>query len=225
MKASAWVVVCSVALASINLVVQAGNLEPPGPPAPTMASLEQVQDTLVECTEGAPAETAVSGQDDCWDENGAPVACSGTGQDAALQLGVSVSPRFTDNSDGTVTDNLTGLIWLRNANCFGTRSWTAALADANGLADGSCGLNDESAAGDWHLPNVRELHTLIDYGEYNPSLAAGHPFLEAQSDLYWTSTTYENAWQFAWFVTVNAGRVYRELKTTPNYVWPVRGGQ
>jgi hypothetical protein len=27
------------------------------------------------------------------------------------------NPRFTDNSDGTVTDNLTGLIWLKNANC------------------------------------------------------------------------------------------------------------
>ena len=29
------------------------------------------------------------------------------------------NPRFTDNGNGTVTDNLTGLIWLKNANCFG----------------------------------------------------------------------------------------------------------
>ena len=31
------------------------------------------------------------------------------------------NPRFTDNGNGTVTDNLTGLIWLKNANCFGTK--------------------------------------------------------------------------------------------------------
>ena len=225
MRRSVWVAVCLAVLAGVYSVVQAGNLEPPGPPAPTMTSLQQVQETLVECTEGAPAETAVSGQDDCWDEAGVPIACSGTGQDAALQLGVSVAPRFTDNLNGTVTDHLTGLIWLRNANCFGARSWTSALADANGLADGSCGLSDGSVPGDWHLPNVRELHTLVDYGEYNPSLVAGHPFLGVQSDLYWTSTTYENAWQYAWFVTLNAGRVYRELKTTTYFVLPVRGGQ
>ena len=30
------------------------------------------------------------------------------------------APRFTDNSDGTVTDNLTGLIWLKDANCMST---------------------------------------------------------------------------------------------------------
>ena len=46
------------------------------------------------------------------------------------------NPRFTDNSDGTVTDNLTGLIWLKDANCFGDRTWISALSDANGLASG-----------------------------------------------------------------------------------------
>ena len=41
-----------------------------------------------------------------------------TGDDGALQKGVAwPNPRFTDNGDGTVTDNLTGLIWLKNANC------------------------------------------------------------------------------------------------------------
>lgn len=28
----------------------------------------------------------------------------------------------------------------------------------------------------WRLPNVRELQSLIDYGEYNPALPTGHPF-------------------------------------------------
>ena len=51
-----------------------------------------------------------------------------TGDDGDLQKGVAwPDPRFTDNSDGTVTDNLTGLIWLKNANCFGpVGPWVAA---------------------------------------------------------------------------------------------------
>ena len=35
--------------------------------------------------------------------------------------------RFIDNHDGTVTDNLTKLIWLKNANAFGFRTWEQAL--------------------------------------------------------------------------------------------------
>jgi len=46
-----------------------------------------------------------------------------TGDDGDLQRGIPwPNPRFTDNEDGTVTDNLTGLIWLKDANCFGIRS-------------------------------------------------------------------------------------------------------
>ena len=44
-----------------------------------------------------------------------------TGDDGELEKGVAwPNPRFTDNNNGTVTDNLTGLIWLKHANCFGS---------------------------------------------------------------------------------------------------------
>ena len=101
----------------------------------------------------APVEK--TGQTGCWDASGTSETCAGTGQDGELQKGVSwPDPRFTDNGDGTVTDNLTGLIWLKNANCFGQRTWANALSDCNNLASGSCGLTDGSSAGDWSLPNV-----------------------------------------------------------------------
>ena len=67
-------------------------------------------------------------------KNYAPVEKTGqttsyaAGDDGDLEKGVTwPSPRFTDNTNGTVTDNLTGLIWLKNANCFGEKSWSAAL--------------------------------------------------------------------------------------------------
>jgi hypothetical protein len=42
-----------------------------------------------------------------------------TGDDGELSKGVVwPNARFADNGDGTVTDNLTGLMWLKNANCI-----------------------------------------------------------------------------------------------------------
>ena len=35
--------------------------------------------------------------------------------------------RAIPEGDGTVLDNLTGLIWLKNADCFGVQTWTNAL--------------------------------------------------------------------------------------------------
>ena len=60
------------------------------------------------------------------------------GDDGDLQKGVAwPTPRFTDNNNGTVTDNLTGLIWMKNANAFGMRTWAEAISTANGLQTGS----------------------------------------------------------------------------------------
>jgi hypothetical protein len=148
------------------------------------------------------------------------------GDDGSHQKGVSVSPRFTDNGNGTVTDNLTGLIWLKNANCAGNKmSWTQAMDYANSLADGICGLSDGSKAGDWRLPKRSELHSLIDYSQYDPALPSGHPFTGVESSWYWSSTTYTGSTSSAWFVGRDGGYVGSYDKTDAGYVWPVRGGQ
>ena len=64
-------------------------------------------------------------------------ATYGTRDDGDLQKGVAwPTPRFTDNNNGTVTDNLTGLIWMKNANAFGMKTWDDALNAANSLKSG-----------------------------------------------------------------------------------------
>jgi hypothetical protein len=147
------------------------------------------------------------------------------GDDGALQKGVAwPTPRFTDNGNGTVTDNLTRLIWMKDAIVLGTKNWGDALSDANTLASGSGGLNDGSKAGDWRLPNVRELQSLIDYGSIAPALPAGHPFTGVQSSYYWSSTPKKNIY-WAWAVYVADGHVYDQPKDNAYYVWCVRGGQ
>jgi hypothetical protein len=130
-----------------------------------------------------------------------------------------------------VKDNLTGLIWLQDANCDGIMAWSNALDLANGLYDGcsdcggdddDCGLSDDSSAGDWRLPNVRELQSLIDFDEYNPVLPSGHPFTGVQSAYYWSSTTNADITTTAWRVYMSDGSAVSEDKSYSYYVWPVR---
>jgi hypothetical protein len=148
------------------------------------------------------------------------------GDDGALQKGsASPIPRFTDNNNGTVTDNLTGLIWLKYANPCGPKNWADAIAYCNNLGSGTAGLSDGSVVGDWRLPNVKELHSLIDFGRYNPSLPAGHPFTGVQSDYYWSGTSSAASTNDAWSVAMNYGYVNgTPIKSDPSYfVWPVKG--
>ncbi|MGQ9500071.1 MAG: hypothetical protein ACUVQ6_06945, partial [Dissulfurimicrobium sp.] len=92
-------------------------------------------------------ELPQTGQTTCYDANGTEIPCANTGQDGDLQKGAAwPAQRFTDNNDGTVTDNLTGLVWLKDANCFGQKTWANALNEANTLASGTCGLSDGSTA-------------------------------------------------------------------------------
>jgi hypothetical protein len=153
----------------------------------------------------------------------------GEGDDGDLQKGVSVDQRFTENSDGTVTDNLTGLIWLKDANCFEDSGWWSALEASNDLADGQCGLSDDSVAGDWRLPNISELQSLVDYGNFSPALPTGHPFTNVNVNWrYWSSTTSvdDGKWyQFAWHMDWLFGNTDFDMhKSATLIVWPVRGG-
>jgi hypothetical protein len=149
------------------------------------------------------------------------------GDDGDIQAGTPVpSPRFTDNDDGTVTDNLTGLIWLKDAGCLGILNWANALAAANALADGdvACGLTDGSSAGDWHLPNRNEYISLFDLENYNPALPAGNPFINFAASIYWSSTTLATDSSLAWVVGFLNGGMNFGNKTNNNDVTAVRGG-
>jgi hypothetical protein len=150
----------------------------------------------------------------------------GTNDDGALHKGVVwPSPRFTDNKNGTVMDSLTGLIWLKNANCFDGR-WTDALKEVGSLTNGQCGLADGSSPGQWRLPNVKELESLLNAGQADMAKWLNtQGFSRAQSGDYWSSTTYAPSTNDAWYVNMSDGHVLWSRKTNDYYIWPVRSGQ
>ncbi len=176
---------------------------------------------------GENSRLAQTGQKLCFDpQTYQPISCANTGQDADVQAGVPFpAPRFSDNRNGTVTDKLTGLVWLKQADAFGTRTWHQALAACNSLCAGAAGLSDGSVCGDWRLPNAFELRTLMDYSMFNPALTAGHPFPDVSTSLYWSSTTVASAPNLARFVFVGIGPSVWDHKSVLMHVWPVRGGQ
>lgn len=169
------------------------------------------------------APVAITGQLECYDQNGNEIDCVGTGQDGEYQKGIACPvPRFTDNEDGTVTDNMTGLIWLQQADRFGLQKWSLACEACNNLsADGEV-LKDGSEPGDWRLANVKELQSLIDYGQ--PNLTPYPPFINVR-ERYFSSTTVRWDKDTFWMVNVKQGITKTWQKDWTGgllYAWCVR---
>ena len=173
-----------------------------------------------------------TGQTTCYNDVGAVIACPGTGQDGDTQAGIAwPSPRFTNHGDGTVTDNLTGLMWMANGNYAGDRlEWKETLNELRWVNDGTYpnfGYND------WRLPNINELESLVNYGASDPAAwlnTQGFFNAQAGNSSYWSSTMdvqFPNS--LAWAIRFLDGRSESlPLSGTGdgrNYVWLVRSGQ
>jgi len=165
-------------------------------------------------------ELPKTGQTKCYDTAGNAILCPGTGQDGEIQAGVAwPDPRFTDNNDGTMTDNLTGLMWTKNANLPGGKTtWWMALDYCNNLT-----LGDYS---DWRLPNVNELESLVNANEQNSATwLNAQGFTNVQASPYWSSTTHARYTNGPWVIYIWAGYVSYGGSGSYCYVWPVRCGE
>ena len=158
------------------------------------------------------------------------------GADGSLRMGVGASSaRFVDNGDGTLADTVTGLTWLKKADCI-QQDWATALATVNGLASGQCGLSDGSTAGQWRMPNRAELLSLSDRaptfpqasyfnGQYGSSGVVTGPVIFTNyivSEYYWTSTTDALDPSRAWAIYSCDFGAYDIAKTDLRYTLAVR---
>jgi hypothetical protein len=175
-----------------------------------------------------------TGQTICYDSTGFVIDCIDTGQDGDRQPGVtSPFPRFTNNSDGTITDNLTGLMWLQNGNLFGEGSrmeWEDALYN---LARMNAGLIINFGYTDWRVPNVNELESLLNIGVSDQAAwLNSQGFINVQSSAwyYWSSTMAASyGGSLAWGVRMSDGKTQvlpiSGTENGRNHFWAVRAGQ
>lgn len=127
--------------------------------------------------------------------------------------GLSLASVYKDNSNGTVTDNRTGLVWQQAD--VADKTWDEAITYCEALV-----LADAS---DWRLPNIKELTSINDESRVRPSLNAT-AFPNAASALSWASTTQINQTARAWTADFTLGISSQNAKTDKLRVRCVRGG-
>ncbi|MHB1015530.1 MAG: Lcl C-terminal domain-containing protein [Desulfurivibrionaceae bacterium] len=159
-----------------------------------------------------------TGQKTCHDGLGRKIPCPDSGQDGEHRLGLAwPQPRFTDLGE-TVFDNLTRLIWLKDADLSGKpMSWSQALARI-----GELNRSNLHGSSDWRLPDINALESLVDCAQAEPALPAGHPFRQVR-EAYWSSTTsfFETDWAWALYLHKGALGVGHK-KGESFFAWPVR---
>ena len=111
-----------------------------------------------------------SGQEKCYGSE-AEISCPAKteafyGQDAQF---MDNRPDFTGNGDGTVSDNISGLMWQQSPDTDQDN-----VIDANDKltftgAQSYCANLDLAGYSDWRLPDIKQLYSLIDFGGTDPS--------------------------------------------------------
>lgn len=166
------------------------------------------------------------------DKNDGIVGLVDVPDDGTVQAGAPLS--YTDNADGTITDNNTGLMWEKKGSLDGFLDFNN-LHDADNSyiwsGDGSQEtiwdwldvLNAEGFAGfnDWRIPNAKELQSIVDYERYAPSIDP--IFGPTVMSGYWSSTS-SAFLDGAWFVNFFIGDVNFDSKNGDGHVRAVRGG-
>jgi hypothetical protein len=215
-----------------DIIGPAGAPGVPGAPGATGATGAQGPQGAT----GAQGPQGETGPQGPQGEKGDP----GTGGTATRAAGpcFDMDNRYVDCGNGTVTDTVTGLIWLKQTDCLGFQNWVNANAAAAALANGACGLTDGSSPGDWRLPTQAEWTAMkAPWSSCVPSLtndvgnacfSTGPSSFEGVGTVtpYWSSTTYvstSNAWS-AYATLLLNGLIAGHDKGQPDRVWPVRGG-
>lgn len=106
---------------------------------------------------------------------------------------------FKDNGDGTVSDLATGFMWMQQDSLEGM-DWSSALQ--------WCENSNVGDFTDWHLPNAKELHSIVDYtrAPVTTGSAAIDPIFNISTIInenneqdwpyFWTSTTHKSSTGF-----------------------------
>jgi len=102
----------------------------------------------------------------CFDSVGDELSCIGSGQDAEYLMATA---SYTNNSDGTVTDNNTGLMWEQTADKDGDGVILAVDKLSQDEAISYCENLTLASYSDWRLPDIKTIYSLMDFTGRDPS--------------------------------------------------------
>jgi hypothetical protein len=98
---------------------------------------------------------------------------------------------YTDNGDGTVTDNVTGLMWQQVVSTT-TYTWSQAVA--------FCPTLKLAGHSDWRLPSRIELVSIVDFGVTSGASINATYFPSTPGSWFWSSSPLAGSSYRAWFV-------------------------
>lgn len=104
------------------------------------------------------------------------------------------SQSFTNNGDGTITDNITGLIWQKTDG--GEMTFENAITYCDNLVLGSFS--------DWRLPTAIELFSINNHNNLNPALNTVY-FTQNAAEYWWSSEVQCNVATNVWAVNAGGG--------------------
>jgi hypothetical protein len=160
-----------------------------------------------------------NGVTQCY-ENDIKIECPKGGKDFGICNGKIVALHdLTDNNNGTVTDNTTGLMWQKAA-APADYSWEQALAYCDNLT--------LAGYSDWRLPTSKELQSIACYGTKTHFRGSDY-FPDTRMDGYWnghwSSTLFPENPVCAYLVDFKEGKISFSEKSKIHPVRAVRGRQ
>lgn len=155
----------------------------------------------------------------CYNTEGLPINCPDTGQDGETRGGKPwPEPRFIQ-TENTITDRMTGLNWLKNADPYGfPLAWSEAFEYIDEMNQ-----NNQYGKSDWRLPDRDELYSLVSHARINPAIAGAALFSNVFNGYYWSATPCARHTDQAWCVHLGGGRMVKGMTHRGCMVWPIRG--
>jgi hypothetical protein len=130
--------------------------------------------------------------------------------DTTADPGAPNAMSYTDNKDGTVTDNVTGLMWQQGEQAGG---YTWGSASTSGTAQNYCATLNLAGYPGWRLPSIEELISILAPGTANPSIDLT-AFPGTPNTNYWSATPVAGASGQAWFAYYTGASTSGAASTT-----------
>jgi hypothetical protein len=143
---------------------------------------------------------------------------------AGAETSAAGSTRFTDAGDGTVLDNNTSIVWLKDAHI--TKRPLSRPAANQYIQKMNSGELPNFGHTNWRLPSIEELESLVDSSQSYPALPPGHPYENVRNHFYWSSSVGTDIVDYIWVLDLASGEKTFDYESYCNfkYVWPVRSG-